>query len=60
MIDMAAGENAGEGLKEAASAFGNGQAYVRYLLYQKLAPSFRYILSNTDGPFLNIFKELTK
>lgn len=49
-----------QGLKEAANAFGNGQAYVRYLLYQKLAPSFRYILSNTDGPFLNIFKELTK
>lgn len=49
-----------EGLRNSASAFGSGDAYVRYLLYQKLAPSFKYVLTNTDGPFMQIFKELTK
>ncbi len=46
------------GLRSAVGAFGGGDGYVRYLFQQKVAPSIKYILSNTDGPFLDIFKEL--
>jgi regulator of protease activity HflC (stomatin/prohibitin superfamily) len=44
------------GLKNAASAFGEGNTYVRYLMNQKLAPSMTYILSNTDGPFAEMLR----
>jgi regulator of protease activity HflC (stomatin/prohibitin superfamily) len=47
-----------EGLRHSVSAFGSGDVFVRYLYYQKIAPSIQYILSNTDGPFLRIFEEL--
>ncbi len=56
--DVIVFKNAAEaaGLKNAALAFGGGHTYVRYLLNQKLAPSFSYILSNTDGPFAEMLK----
>lgn len=47
-----------EGLKNSATAFGDGHTYVRYLMNQKLAPSIGYILSNTDGPFSDILKRV--
>ena len=49
-----------QGLAESVSAFGSGETYVRYLLNQKIAPSISYILSNTDGPFLEIFKKVVQ
>jgi uncharacterized membrane protein YqiK len=47
-----------QGLKNAAAAFGDGHAYVRYLMNQKLAPSLTYILSNTDGPFAEMIRRV--
>ena len=49
-----------EGIRNAAKAFGSGDEYVRYLFYRKLAPSYRYILSNTSGPFMKVFLNLAK
>ena len=46
-----------EPLKEQVSAFGNGDAFARYFFYQKLAPSMKSILTSTDGPFADIFKQ---
>jgi len=53
-------KNAAEaaGLKNSAAAFGDGNAYVRYLMNQKLAPSINYILSNTDGPFAEMLRRV--
>lgn len=48
------------GLRDSVKAFGSGEGYVRYLYYQRLARSFRTILSNTNGPFLNVFKNVSK
>jgi len=48
------------GIRSAREAFKSGTAYVRYLYYQKIAPAMCYILSNTDGPFADIFKEFAK
>lgn len=45
-----------EGLRNAVDAFGDGDTYVRYLINQKLAPAYSYILTNTDGPFSEIFR----
>jgi regulator of protease activity HflC (stomatin/prohibitin superfamily) len=54
-------KNAAEaaGLKNASAAFGDGETYVRYLANQKLAPAIQYVLSNTDGPFMELFRKLT-
>jgi regulator of protease activity HflC (stomatin/prohibitin superfamily) len=49
-----------QGLAESVAAFGSGDTYVRYLINQKIAPSISYILSNTDGPFLEIFKKVSQ
>lgn len=49
-----------DGLRDAVKAFGSGNAYVRYLFYQKLAGSFQSILSNTQGPFIQVFQNLSK
>ncbi len=45
------------GLRTAREAFKSGAAYVKYLYYRKIAPALSYVLSNTDGPFADIFKE---
>jgi regulator of protease activity HflC (stomatin/prohibitin superfamily) len=55
-------KNAAEaaGLKSSAEAFGDGETYVRYVTNLKLAPAIQYILSNTDGPFMDLFRRLTE
>jgi regulator of protease activity HflC (stomatin/prohibitin superfamily) len=58
--DVIVFKNAAEaqGLKNAAAAFGDGHTYVRYLMNQKVAPAMTYVLSNTDGPFADIFRRV--
>ena len=48
------------GWKKAVEALGNdGEAYARYVLYQKLAPGYRSIMTNTaDSPLMEVFKNL--
>ena len=45
------------GWKAAVAALdGDGQAFARYILYKKLAPGFRSIMTNTaDSPLMNVF-----
>ncbi len=47
------------GWKKAVDSFnGNGQAYAQYVLYQKLASSYRRIMVNTaDSPIMKIFQD---
>jgi len=40
------------------SAFGDGNAYAQYFFFQKLAPSVKSILTNTEGPFADLFHQL--
>ncbi|TNE45322.1 MAG: hypothetical protein EP343_27300 [Deltaproteobacteria bacterium] len=49
-----------EGLRNSVRAFGSGEAFVQYLFYKKLARSFQSILSNTNGPFLEVFKDMSR
>ncbi len=46
------------GWKKAVEAFGNdGAAYARYILYQKLAPGYKSIMTNTaDSPLMDVFR----
>ncbi|QDU54022.1 SPFH domain-containing protein [Aeoliella mucimassa] len=46
------------GWRKAVEALGNnGDAYARYVLYQKLAPGYRNIMANTaDSPLMDIFQ----
>ena len=46
-----------EPLRQQVEAFGDGTAYARYFFYQKVAPSMKSILSNTDGVFADLFKQ---
>ncbi len=46
-----------EPLKQAVEAFGDGQAYAQLFFLEKIAPSIKSILSNTEGPFADIFKQ---
>lgn len=48
-----------EPLRQQVQAFGGGDAYARYFFYQQVAPSVKSILSNTDGPFADLFKQFT-
>ena len=47
------------GWKKAVEAFsGDGQAYAQFVLYQKLAASYRRIMVNTaDSPIMKIFED---
>lgn len=48
------------GLKTQVEAFGgNGGAYAQNLLVGKLAPAYRTILTNSDGPLMDIFRQMT-
>jgi regulator of protease activity HflC (stomatin/prohibitin superfamily) len=49
------------GWKKSVEALGNdGEAYARYVLYKKLAPGYRSIMTNTaDSPLMEVFKNLT-
>lgn len=46
-----------EPLRQQVSAFGDGEAYARYFFYQKTAPAIQSILTNTDGPFAELFRQ---
>ncbi|MCK4659996.1 MAG: hypothetical protein KAV82_10790 [Phycisphaerae bacterium] len=46
-----------EPLKNAVEAFGDGTTYAQRLFLEKIAPSIRSILSNTEGPFAEIFRQ---
>ncbi len=49
-----------EPLSAAVNAFGDGQTYARYQFFQKIAPAIRSILTNTDGPFAEVFRAFTE
>ncbi len=46
-----------EPLKAAVAAFGDGHTYAQQFFLRKIAPSITSILSNTEGPFAEIFKQ---
>jgi regulator of protease activity HflC (stomatin/prohibitin superfamily) len=46
-----------EPLRQQVLAFGGGDAYARNFFYLKIAPSMKSILTNTDGPFADVFKQ---
>jgi hypothetical protein len=48
-----------EPLRQTIAAFGDGSAYARFVFNQKVAPSIKSILANTDGPFADLFKQFT-
>lgn len=49
------------GWKRAVEALGgDGNAYARYILYQKLAPGFQSIMTNTaDSPLMDVFSNFS-
>jgi uncharacterized membrane protein YqiK len=49
-----------EPLARQVAAFGDGNAYAQYFFYQKIAPSVKSILTNTDGPFADLFRQFMK
>ncbi|MCB9858133.1 MAG: hypothetical protein H6818_20810 [Phycisphaerales bacterium] len=44
-----------EPLADAVAAFGGGMPYAQHFYLMKIAPSIQSILTNTDGPFADIF-----
>jgi hypothetical protein len=46
-----------EPLRQQVQAFGGGDAYARNFFYLKIAPSMKSILTNTDGPFADVFRQ---
>lgn len=46
-----------EPLKSAVNAFGDGYLYAQHFFYQKVAPSVREILTTTDGPLADVFRD---
>ena len=44
-----------EPLRNAVAAFGDGTTYAQHFFLQKVAPAIQSILSNTEGPFAEIF-----
>lgn len=50
------------GWKRSVEAFGGeGEAFARYVLYQKLAPGFRSIMTNTaDSPLMEVFRNFAQ
>jgi regulator of protease activity HflC (stomatin/prohibitin superfamily) len=47
-------------LAQQVQAFGDGSAYAQYFFYQKMAGSVKSVLTNTDGPFGEMFKQFVK
>ncbi len=47
-----------EPLATAVAAFGDGETYAQLFFLQRVAPAITTILTNTDGPFAEIFKQL--
>jgi len=61
--DVVRFDNAAEaaGVAAQVSAFGgDGGALARNLLLGKLAPAFRTILGNSEGPLMDLFREFTQ
>lgn len=49
------------GWKSSTAALDGGQSFADLTMFQKLAPSFKRIMSNTaDSPFIEIFKKFTE
>jgi regulator of protease activity HflC (stomatin/prohibitin superfamily) len=48
-----------EPLRQQVAAFGDGEAFARFHFYQQIAPSVKSILSNTEGPFGEMFRQFT-
>lgn len=46
-----------EPLRDQINAFGGGDAYARFFFYQRIAPSVKSIMANTDGPFAELFRQ---
>lgn len=46
-----------EPLKASVDAFGDGKTYAQHFFMKKVAPAIQSILSNTEGPFADVFKE---
>lgn len=46
-----------EPLARAVNAFGDGVTYAQQFFLQRVAPSMKSILSNTEGPFAEIFQQ---
>lgn len=46
-----------EPLRQQVEAFGDGTTYARFFFYQKVAPSMKSILTNSDGVFADLFKQ---
>ncbi len=47
-----------EPLRQQVAAFGaDGSAYAQHLFFQKVAPSIKTILSDTGGPFGELFRQ---
>jgi regulator of protease activity HflC (stomatin/prohibitin superfamily) len=46
-----------EPLRQQITAFGDGETYARYFFYQQVAPSIKSILTNTEGPFADVFRQ---
>lgn len=49
-----------EPLRQQIEAFGNGQTYAQFFFFQKIAPAVKSILTNTDGPIADIFKQFVQ
>ena len=49
-----------EPLRQQISAFGSGESYAQFFFYQKIAPAVKTILTNTDGPFADLFKQFVE
>lgn len=47
-----------EPLARAVRAFGDGATYAQQFFLQRVAPAIKTVLSNTEGPFADIFKQL--
>ncbi|CAN5362391.1 SPFH domain-containing protein [soil metagenome] len=47
-----------EPLRQQIFAFCGGENYAQFFFYQKVAPAVKAILTNTDGPFAELFKQL--
>lgn len=45
------------GWRRAVEAMGDGESFARYVLFQKLAPGYRSIMTNTaDSPLMEVFR----
>lgn len=49
------------GWKKAVESLGDGQAYARFVFYQKIAPNFRSMMTNTsDSPLMDVFRNFNQ